>query len=432
MPSNKTSINSAIEKTETAKRKTSFFLYLVCFYVVLDIGRIPELFPFLATIKLQKIIGGLAILNLFLNGTALSNLMQRVKTPQVKCILGLLVLSVFSIPFGVWPGNSLGFIIDTYWKIILAFFLILSSVNSIHDLGRMRWAFLIAIGFLTLFAVSSGAQGRVSASSAYDPNDITVVMVVALPLAVFGFIGQKGFKKIISGVLTLLILITIIGAASRGGFIALIAVSAVILIRVRKIERKIFLPLMVMFALGILVFFAYAGPQFWDRMSTILHPQEDYNISAPTGRIEVWKRGINMIIGNPFTGVGINNFTTAEGLSHQDIKGKWSTAHNSFLQIGGELGIPGLILFCYIIWVSLKRIRGIIKQIGPKKTDRDMFTTLIALNCAWIGYVVGCFFVSAAYSSLFYFLAGISAAISSSNLKINEKNLDGKSTNPLK
>jgi hypothetical protein len=102
-------------------------------------------------------------------------------------------------------------------------------------------------------------------------------------------------------------------------------------------------------------------------MSTLLTYDQDYNVTAHSGRIEIGKRGLKIMAENPIFVVGINGFTIAEGLSHKDVGGKWSTAHNSFIQIGAELGVMGLFLFCYIIWTSLKGIKKVLKSVSQGK-----------------------------------------------------------------
>jgi O-antigen ligase len=114
---------------------------------------------------------------------------------------------------------------------------------------------------------------------------------------------------------------------------------------------------------------------------------------------------------NPIFGVGIDGFTTAEGYSHKDIGGKWSTAHNSFIQIGAELGVVGLILFCYIIWASLKGMKKVLKRVGQEERAYSGLTTFYAIQCSWVGYAIGGFFLSAAHSPLFFLLAGLSTVI---------------------
>jgi len=398
------------------KARGNLFLYIACAYIVFSVGRMQELFPFLSNFYLMKILGGLSVVAILMN---LHKMKESFKTPQFKAILGITFIGIFTIPFSVWPGNSVHFLIDYYWKTLLVFLLIISLATSLKDTNKFVWAFLIAVGFLSALSVRAAIQGvafaedRVFVSSTYDPNDIAMVMVIAFPFAVFGFLTQKGLIKIIMGGLTALVIMTIVLTASRGGFLGFLGVSLFIIIGVRKYLKKAIIPLVIVIVIvsGILIYYA-RDTSFWERMSTILTYEQDYNVTSYGGRIEVWKRGLKLMLKNPIFGIGINGFVTAEGLSHQGIGGKWSTAHNSFIQIGAELGIVGLFLFCYLIWSSLRGINKIIKDVNHKNEDKNNLFGLIALRCSWIGYIIGGFFLSAAYAPVFFFLAGISAIVS--------------------
>lgn len=417
MPQNRIKTFEYSKKTQHDKGKGSLFLYIACVYILFDVGRLQELFPILGQVYIMKIIGGLSVIALFLSGNSLKNMGKRIKASQVKSILGILALAILSIPFAVWPGNSFDFLITTYWKTILVFILILGLVTSMKDIDRVIWAFLIAVGFLGVFSVVSDIQGiafgkeRVAITATYDANDLAMVMIVAFPFAVFWFLGRKGTRRLIFGGLTALIIMTVILTSSRGGFVGFLGVSLAILLRARRILKNAFVPLIIIAILGSGTFFFYAKSAFLERMSTILTYEQDYNVTDYSGRIEIWKRGLKMVAENPILGVGINGFTTAEGLSHKDIGGKWSTAHNSFIQMGGELGVMGLILFCYIIWTSLKGIKKVLKSVSQEKKAYPILTTLSAIQCSWIGYAIGGVFLSAAHSPLFFLLAGLSTVI---------------------
>ena len=83
------------------------------------------------------------------------------------------------------------------------------------------------------------------------------------------------------------------------------------------------------------------------------------------------RQGIRLMTQNPLTGVGIGIFAIAEGSSRKDTGGPkepWKTAHNSFIQIGGELGVGGLILFILLIYYLFKSLRKIISKDPPVKT----------------------------------------------------------------
>ena len=417
MPQNRIDTFKHTKKTKHDREKGRLFLYIACVYILFVVGRLQELIPVLGQAHIMKIVGGLSVIALFLSGNSLRNLGKRIKASQVKCIIGILVLAIFSIPFAVWPGNSFDFLITYYWKILLLFILILCLVASMKDIDRVIWAFLIAIFFLGFFSVSSDiqgiafAKGKVYVTETYDANDLSMVMIVAFPFAVFWFLDRKGWRRLVFGGLTALIVMTSILTSSRGGFVGFLGVSLAILVRARKILRQAFVPLIIIIILGGGTFAFYAKSSFRERMSTLLTYEQDYNVTAYSGRIEIWKRGLKIMAENPIFGVGINGFTTAEGLSHKDVGGKWSTAHNSFIQIGAELGIMGLFLFCFIIWASLNGMRKVLKSVSQGKDAYPILTTFYAIQCSWIGYAIGGFFLSAAHSPLFFFLAGLSTVI---------------------
>ncbi len=412
-PPNGEIINAHLGK-EDFLNKGGLFSYMAYAYIVLDVGRLQELFPFLGEIHLIRIIGVLAVIGLFMN---LQKIMEGVKSPQFKGILGITFLAIFTIPFSIWPGNSLQFLITYYWKTLLIFLLIVGLAASLSNLNKVVWAILIAVGFLGVFSVLADIQGvvfakdRLYVSETYDANDLAMVMIVSLPFVIFGFIKQKGLKRLVLGGLTALIIMTVILTISRGGFLGFLGVSLAVLIKAKKIAKKTFVPMVALILSGSTIFIFYARAPFWERISSILTYERDYNVTSYGGRVEIWKRGIELMLENPITGVGIDGFTTAEGLSHRDIGGKWSTAHNSFIQIGAELGFVGLFLFCYIIWVSLRDINRINKTLIQRNEDHPILFLLGAIQCSWIGYIIGGFFLSAAYTPVFYFLVGVSAIV---------------------
>jgi O-antigen ligase len=117
--------------------------------------------------------------------------------------------------------------------------------------------------------------------------------------------------------------------------------------------------------------------------------------------------------------VGANAFEQAEGnlseISRQyamENRGlKWSTAHNSFVLVGAELGVPGLLLFVTMLGTSFAHLMRI--KAGPDSDpevtpeDAAFSQTLIA---SLIGFCVAGFFVSATYFSFLYFVVGLIVA----------------------
>ena len=71
-------------------------------------------------------------------------------------------------------------------------------------------------------------------------------------------------------------------------------------------------------------------------------------------RIEIWTASLRSMVRKPFLGVGIGNFPVVVGepLQKADAGG---TAHNVYLNIGAEMGIPALLAALYFLFLLLKK-----------------------------------------------------------------------------
>jgi O-antigen ligase len=155
-------------------------------------------------------------------------------------------------------------------------------------------------------------------------------------------------------------------------------------------------------------------------MSTILHPKEDYNWSAQEGRKEVWKRGVGYMMSHPLLGLGVGTYPVAEGklseigreLAARGKGFKWSVAHNSFLETGAELGIPGLCVFLGIFIVSIRALARLSSRSRhvPWITPRETALAQLLIG-SLIGFMAAGFFVSAEYFAYLYFLLGLTIGL---------------------
>jgi O-antigen ligase len=173
------------------------------------------------------------------------------------------------------------------------------------------------------------------------------------------------------------------------------------------------------FAVVALVFLAVASGEYWRQMATI-GSDTDYNQTKESGRIQIWSRGIGYMLDNPLLGVGPNNFSTAEGtLSPQATRQlfggagfRWNAAHNSFVQIGAELGIPGLLIFLALLVSAFAALIGSARQRRRNPAFRGRMLELRqALTASLIGFVVGAFFLSLAYHEMLYTLIALAAGV---------------------
>jgi O-antigen ligase len=374
--------------------------------VLVSVGRVQELFPILSPFRLGLIALVLNALALMVTLNIKDIVFKMRILPQPKLVLVILILAVFTVPFSVWSGESLNFILNSFVRVVFAFFVFLHVMKDERDIKGVVWAGLLAVFLLGAMGLLGYVGGRLQVSSTYDANDLAFVMVCFIPLVYYLSKTGGNLNRIGCYMLLGLMIVVVISTASRGGFIGLASIFAVILLKERRNKLK---TLIISVFIGFLVM-SFAGPDYWQRMGTIFD-KNDYNYEAGAGRIELWKRGIGMIIDNPLIGAGIGQYNVAEGLLHQGQSGwKWSTAHNSYLQIGVELAIPGLIVYLIMLVKSIIVARKLQITSGPFGSAPFLLATASGLEVGFYGYCVSSIFLSQAYSPvLFYFLALITA-----------------------
>jgi O-antigen ligase len=216
---------------------------------------------------------------------------------------------------------------------------------------------------------------------------------------------------------------TIAKTGSRGGFVGLVAFGLALLVMLKTVPVAKRLMFLVVTSIGLAI---AAPPGYWEQMKTVLTPTQDYNWTSPTGRKEVFKRGIGYWGRNPVTGIGIDNFARAEGtISDRAIAQaldpslagiKWSVAHNSFLEVLAEMGLIGFFYFSMLVFggiFALNKLRRSLPAHWIKGTqeERFLFYTSLYLPVAFAGFAAAGFFVSFAYRDLIYVLGAFAAGL---------------------
>lgn len=386
-----------IKDYNIADYRVSVAVYGLMLLIIVYIGRIQELVPNLNNLSVGKITFVMSVFLFIVSPRDRENSLTG--SVQIKYVVGICILVVLSIPFSYWPGGSLNYATQVYVKTVIFFLLIITAVSKLSEINKIVWAVTCSVFFLSITALFSGQEGRLSASSTYDPNDLAFVMVTFMPV-VYYFMKQKtGFAKIFLLTVIVMMLIAMLATASRGGVVGLIVIAAVIFKKQGKSLKQAIFPLIVI----IIVVKLFASTIFWERMSTMSDLNEDYNVTAGGGRMEIWKNGLKMMARRPLTGVGANAFEVAEGEFHGGM-GKWNAPHNSFVQIGAELGVIGLILFVKLLTSSIKSIRECRENNADGKVPNWL---LDGTEVAFYGYMTTGFFLSQAYSSVLYLLVAL-------------------------
>lgn len=387
-------------------------LLALCGVILQYVWRIQEMFTPLRYIQFTALVS-LGAVALFILHPEMSRRLHLLRHPLYRLILWIFVLAVLSVPTSIRIGDSIRFLTGNFGKTVLLVGILVACVRDRRDIDRLLRVFVIGGALYVcasmLFAPPTG--GRLGGGS-YDPNDLGLFTVCSIPLCVYQMRRRAALADRIAGVVTVALLLTAtVLSGSRGGFLALLAVGLYGLLAVKAVRFSKRLTVTT-FAIGAM--FIAAGNGYWDRISTILKPQEDYNWEghAESGRMEVWKRGLGYMADRPVFGVGVDQFDVAEGtlsvLAARQVGLKWSAAHNSYVQIGAEVGAPALAVFAWMLFAAYRTAR----RIGRKAATPDDRLLGQCFAALMVGYAIGCTFLSQAYSTYLYFAVGILIAFS--------------------
>lgn len=341
----------------------------------------------------------------------------RFSQPVVRVTVGILLMVVLSIPTSLHPAQSGSFLLKDYLRSVILMLLIAWSVRGLVDVRRLAWAQIVGVALcaLTILTHSATDEGRLSTEHTYyDENDLATLIVCTLPLVLYLWRRPtRLFGRAVLAGITLFLMTTLGRTGSRGGFVGFLMVALYLLLRFSSISTSKRVGAVAVLSILLV---SLASDQYFARIETILHPSKDYNWSgkSETGRVEIWKRGVGYMMDNPIVGVGANQFPKADGTLGPEAqerlrygKGfKWSTAHNSFVQIGAELGVMGLVLLV-LLFVDAFRLLGWVRR----WTRGEIAILAQVLTACCVGFVVTALFLSQAYSAYLYSLLGMSLGV---------------------
>jgi len=106
------------------------------------------------------------------------------------------------------------------------------------------------------------------------------------------------------------------------------------------------------------------------------------------GRMEVWQRAIYMIQDFPYTGIGLNTFDLVVNVMYPFFligpEARVIHAHNNFLQVGVDLGIPGLVAYLSL----LTTFTLMAWRVHRYSNDRVLQASAVGLLCGMLAHQV--------------------------------------------
>lgn len=378
--------------------------HVVAGVVIGTVGlRILEFVPVLAAIKPLLLITVLAFAAFFVS-TAGEVLTLPLRRATSRWMLAFYAWMLLCIPTSVWIGASVG-VARGLGLTLAGAWLLLALPDSRVSADRLQrgfaWSGAVFAAMVTVLG-GERSEGRFGADIGLDVNDIALVVVVCLPMAMGLALRSRGLGRFVYWGISALMVFTVMRTGSRGGGLALLALLPVMLVGTPWRRSLQFALIALPLATG--AWFA-APESFRTRMVSLLQGEEDYNQTDNDGRIAIWKRGISYGVEHPILGVGPGGFITQDGIgkAERGLQGKWSAPHNTYVQVFAEMGVPGFLLFMALIGsvgrLAWRAHRG---TPGDPSSRRPEYLAALA------AYVVGVTFLSFLfYHMTWILLAGI-------------------------
>lgn len=292
----------------------------------------------------------------------------------------------------------------SYISFLVLFFVTLTIVDTPK---KIWWSLVWALGGLAFGAMymvrewqkyhSMYADLRPNVAVG-DPNYYTLAALLILPVGYYWVreLRVKSYRLAILGMF-LLVSAAVALASSRGGFLGLIAGLGFLVWHSKRKARN-FALLFVLVAVPMII--VPRSP-----LQRLLHPETGDKMGTET-REKAWEAGLKMIEAKPLFGVGLGLFKPLLGQYSGDPDFH-QIAHNSYLEIAAEQGIPALLLFLWLFWETF-RAMGIARKLTLRSGDKFLYPMAAGLQCGVLACVVGDVFLSAEYLKLFWIVVFIS------------------------
>jgi O-antigen ligase len=237
-----------------------------------------------------------------------------------------------------------------------------------------------------------------------DPNYEALTLVMGIPLAIWLIRHELGkwWRREAVVSLVLMTFATLL-TQSRGGLIALgvLGIAAVFYSR-----RKILTLTVLAAATAILVLLAPAGLNSRFQSIRISGMPSNGDESATRTRVELVVAGMNMIRSHPFLGIGLDNFKSVSNEYNPALAAVADAdhiAHNTYIQIAAEGGLPTLAIFLALLVLAVVNCRAV-----RRSSDTMLADLAIAMQLSLLAFVIGAGTVTAEYVVTFWLIIFIS------------------------
>ena len=305
-----------------------------------------------------------------------------VRLPAINaCMLVLLLM----LPVSLWASVDLSLSLPLFYRIVWGIALFYAVVNTVPSEAqacteRSRSVRLVVTGLLAFVAVLSlmslvgtnwnrtklvslpiysylpalitGESGF--PVGGFHPNIVAGTLAPFIPLALaLAFFAERGGrrhvgKRVLLVLLAALLSLTVFLTQSRGAWLGLGMGMLVFMLLLNRRWWWLVLLCGLAVVVAVSVFWGAGLEEAFLRLDTT---------GSGTSRLEVWNRALYMIRDMPFTGVGLGTFSLILDTFYPSFLAgpgaRIPHAHNLFLQVAVDLGLPGMFAFTILFVNSL-------------------------------------------------------------------------------
>ncbi len=300
-----------------------------------------------------------------------------------------------------------------YTCFLFLFFITPAVVDSVRRLHSVLLVAMGSVAFASLYVIREWQKGFAVYGSSFRPGwvvgDPNYFTVSALPCLTTAFYLMLERRPRVERLFCLgCLAVTLVGVtlgASRGGFLGLVAAFLFAVWRSRQRVRNLALASVLVLPLSL------ASPA--TPIQRFLHPNPGDKEAEET-RITLWEAGLRMIQAHPLGGIGLGNFKFLVGQyeTPEEQQRQQTFAHNAYVDIAAEMGVPALLVFLGILYFSYRTLETVRRQTlrsGPPLLHQ----AARGIQAGLVGTAVGIFFVSSQFEKLFWLMLFLSMCLPS-------------------
>lgn len=325
---------------------------------------------------------------------------------EVKLILLLSLAALLSVPLALNRAEAWATFVE-FLKVILIFIVMVNVMRTERRLKTLMWLALAVGCVVSIGAVNDYRVGHFAARGEriagviggmfLNSNDMALHLVIMTPIAIALFFSTRSLlMKAFYGASVAVMIAGNLVTFSRGGLLGLVGALAVLLWKLGRRHRLLVfvLALSLMFSL-----IAFMPATMIERIVTTFDPNSGTTAAgSTTSRTALLFRSLQVMIRHPLLGIGMGNF--------HSVSIREQVTHNSYTQVGAEIGIPAMVFYTLFIVAAFKRMLRIERETAVDEHHSRFYYLSAGLQASLVGFMIGSFFLSVAYLHYLYYLIG--------------------------